>query len=262
MSAASTQGLSTASRPSVDPKGSPSCRPHRSPRATRAVLGVALLVPLTAAGCEVSVFGGAPVSLLGGGSVESGGEARACSEPDDARAARTAPGGCEDRCTIDVVAGTTDCEEVTLGAPHDGTARLDLHAADGLSMTLEICGPTGTVFELSDAAAPARSAHDATIALEGTTLRVDGTEGSGVETSRVTGWIPATGCVERTLVVADQLVYLVENDVGLCGPALLRLMPPSDAEGTPDALWHLALAGRVDGTASGGGLRRASLCFW
>ena len=88
MSAASTQGLSTASRPSVDPKGSPSCRPHRSPRATRAVLGVALLVPLTAAGCEVSVFGGAPVSLLGGGSVESGGEARACSEPDDARAAR------------------------------------------------------------------------------------------------------------------------------------------------------------------------------
>ena len=86
--------------------------------------------------------------------------------------------------------------------------------------------------------------------------------GSEVPSSTVESFVPESGCHERTVVISDQLVFLVEADAGLCGTGMLRIDPPIDAEGTPDARWYLALAGSIDGSASGSGVRSASLCFW
>lgn len=240
----------------------------------RVVTGLCLLGMAAAlapcAGCTISAFGSDPVNVFGGAEVApGGGAARACGEPDDARAARTREGGCGERCTIDVAAGTTDCETVTMGAPREGVATIDMHTADGVAITIEVCDPSGTAMHVADSptAAPGggdggTSSHNASLLLEGTTLTVRASAGSDIEASTVQGFVTTAGCTERTIVISDQIVFLVEQDAGLCGPGMLRIDPPTDAVGTRDALWYLATAGSVDGARSGSGLRSASLCFW
>jgi hypothetical protein len=230
----------------------------------RLCVGAAALL----AGCQISVMGGEPITLIGRSDVGSGGTTLACGEPDDARRAREADGGCPDACAIDVAAGTTDCENVRLDEVRQGVATIDLHDVDGAIITLEICDPTGVAFQIADSRTAdgdggdaGTSSHDAHVLLDGTTLHVHASEGSGVEPSTVSGWIPMAGCSTRTLVMEDQLVYLVEADAGVCGTGLLRVDPPADAEGSPDALWYFA-AGTIDGTQAGSGVRSARLCFW
>lgn len=238
---------------------------------------------LVAGGCEVSFFGGSPVTVISASGDSAGGtQARACGEPDDARRARQDAEACADRCVIRAAseeerAGAAgarfvtegDCDAVTLGAPSEGVATLDLGSADGVVLTVEICDPEGTVMQLADSpsAAPGGgdagdSAHDADVSLVDQALTVRASASTGVEPSTVQSFVPESGCHERTLVIADQIVFLVEPDAGLCGTGMLRIDPPVDAEGAPDARWYLALAGSVDGAAAGSGLRRASLCFW
>jgi hypothetical protein len=106
------------------------------------------------------------------------------------------------------------------------------------------------------------TSHDADVALDGTTLHLRAATNSDVDPSTVGSFVPETGCATRTLVVADQLAYLVESGAGLCGTGMLRIRPPTDEHGTPDALWYLALAGSVDGRTPGSGLRSVDLCFW
>jgi hypothetical protein len=46
------------------------------------------------------------------------------------------------------------------------------------------------------------------------------------------------------------------------GPHLLRIDPPTDAEGTPDALWHLGLnRSYANSTRTGTGTTVTTLCF-
>jgi len=45
----------------------------------------------------------------------------------------------------------------------------------------------------------------------------------------------------RTIEVMDSLVYLSDLERGLCGTSMLRIDPPTDAQGTPDSLWHLSV---------------------
>jgi hypothetical protein len=158
---------------------------------------------------------------------------------------------------------------VTMDAPRAGVATLDLSAADGVAITLQVCDPSEIVLHLSDSATgdadggdDGTSSHDASLLLEATTLTVRASEGSGVEASTVRGYVAETGCTERTIVLADQLAYLVEQDAGVCGRGMLRIAPPTDTEGTPDSLWYLALGGTVDRARSGSGLRAATFCFW
>ncbi|MDQ3038161.1 MAG: hypothetical protein M3Y87_37560 [Myxococcota bacterium] len=230
---------------------------------------VAVVIALCA-GCQVSFMGGDMVNVFGGSDVgTAGGPARSCGEPDDARLARTSEGGCGERCRIDVAAGTTDCETVTMGAPREGVAQLDLRSADGVAITIEVCDPQEVAMHIADSSTAdadggdaGTSSHDASLLLEGTTLTVRASEGSDLEPSTVQGYVAAQGCTERTIVISEQIVYLVEQDAGLCGPGMLRINPPTDAEGAPDSLWYLALAGTIDGARSGSGVRSASLCFW
>ena len=78
----------------------------------------------------------------------------------------------------------------------------------------------------------------------------------------MSGWVAETGCTTRTISLTDQLVYFAETEAGLCGPAMLRINPPTDEEGTPDALWHLALGRALEGDATGTVPRAIDLCFW
>jgi hypothetical protein len=55
---------------------------------------------------------------------------------------------------------------------------------------------------------------------------------------------------------------VVETGAGLCGNGMLRIDPPTDERGAPDARWYLSTGGSVDGRTSGSGVRSVSLCFW
>ncbi|UJR79933.1 hypothetical protein [Sandaracinus amylolyticus] len=232
---------------------------------------VIVLALALCAGCEVSFFGGEPVRFGGSdtGGIPAGAEARPCGEPDDARAARTNEDGCSERCRIEPGATEITCDAVTLGTPRENVATLDLGSSDGVVITLEICDPTGTVLQISDSPTAdadggdaGSSSHDADVMLVDTTLTVRASQSANLEPSSARNFVPASGCHERTIVIADQIVYLVEADAGLCGTGTLRIDPPTDDEGAPDAKWYLALGGTVDGAQSGNGLRGATLCFW
>lgn len=233
------------------------------------------------AGCEVSVFGSDPIVIIGEHS--SGGTewAHACEEPEASREARAAVAaddadgetGCTLRCVL-VGDGAGECDAATPSTGADGSERpgvleLDLHDHEGVILTVEICDPSGTVLQIGDSPTTAAaggdggtSSHDADLVLSGTTLTVRPATTAETQASEIAGWATATGCSTRTLVLSEQLVYLVENEAGLCGPGLLRIDPPTDAEGSPDARWYLATAGSIDGTQSGSGLRRVEACFW
>ena len=231
---------------------------------TACLLHVALLLSQ----CEISAFGSDPVVIGGDTSGSQGGHA--CAEPDDARVAREgAPDSCASHCHIDVANGTTDCDEVSLSEARPTLATLDMGSDDGVLLTLEICDPTGTAFQLSDSAGAhaggggdGSTSHDADVALDGTTLHLRAATNSEVEASSVSSWVGATGCTTRTIAVADQIAYLVDTGAGLCGTGMLRIDPPTDDHGHPDARWYLSLAGSVDGETAGSGVRSVDLCFW
>lgn len=224
-------------------------------------------------GCEVSVFGSEPMTVIPGSGIGVGGERAGdrCDEPDDARQAREgAADDCAAHCRIDVAAGTSDCgSEVALGAVRAGVATLDLSSADGVVLTLELCDPTGAPFQLSDSPTAratggdtGTSSHDADMLLDGTTLTLRAATTGQLEPSTIGGWVAAAGCTTRHVVVADQIAYLVEPGAGLCGRAMFRIDPPTDEEGTPDARWFLALDGSLDQERTGTGLRSVELCFY
>lgn len=227
-----------------------------------------LHIALMLSQCEISAFGSEPLVLGSDTSGSQGGHA--CAEPDDARSAREgAPGACASHCHIDVATHTTDCDEISLSEARPDLATLDMGSDDGVLLTLEICDPSGLVFQLSDSPTgradggdAGSTSHDADVALDGTTLHLRAATGSEVDPSTVSSFVTESGCSTRTVAVADQIAYLVESGAGLCGTGMLRIRPPTDERGRPDALWYLALAGSVDGETSGSGLRSVDLCFW
>ncbi len=224
-------------------------------------------------GCEVSVFGSDPIVIVPEGSTGGTREAHACEEPEDARHVREEG---EDACDVHCVIGEDElsgsaplsCSHVAAGA-RPGLYTIDMSSHDGIVLELEICDPTGTVFQVSDSITGApgggdagTSAHDADVLLSGTDLHLRASSTAAVPESVVASFVPATGCTTRRIVLSEQTLWLVDVGRGLCGSGVLRINPPIDAEGTPDALWHLATAGSVDGAASGSGLRSADICFW
>lgn len=218
--------------------------------------------------CEISAFGSDPLVIGGDTSGSQGGHA--CAEPDDARAAREeGPDGCASHCRIDVAAGTSDCDEIAFDAQRPGLATIDMSGDDGVLVTVEVCDPTGLVFQIGDSPTnhgdggdDGSTSHDADLALDGTTLHVRAASRSEIDPSTIASFVPASGCTTRTLALADQIAYLVESGAGLCGTGVLRVSPPTDDHGSPDALWYLSLAGSVDGRTAGSGLRSVELCFW
>lgn len=234
------------------------------------LLGAASCV--LASGCEVSLFGSEPITLAGGTSAGGTSSAYACEEPDAARLARTGVEE-EDHCVTRCRWESGQAFECRSAHPLEGVRsnvlELDLHDADGLLLTFEVCDPEGVALQLSDSVSGSSaggdagdSAHDADVILVGNTLHVRASSGAQTPPSQVENYVSEEGCSTRTLVISEQVAYLVDGERGLCGPGLFRIDPPTDAEGSPDARWYLGTEGSVDGGSEGSGLRSAELCFW
>jgi hypothetical protein len=234
-------------------------------RALCSWLVLALLVP----GCEVSLFGSDPIVVIGDNGAGSEG-GHACTEPDDARRAREEmPGSCAEHCRIDAIAGTTNCDEISLSAERPSLATLDMSSDDGVLMTFEICEPTGYVLQIGDSATTladggdsGSSSHNADVALVGTSMHLRAATTSSVAASTIESFLPEEECSTRTIIVSDQIAYMLETRRGLCGTGLFRINPPTDDHGAPDSLWYVSLAGSLDGTRPGSGVRSVDLCFW
>lgn len=233
-------------------------------------------------GCEVSVFGSEPIQLAGGVGPQTGGEAGACGEPEETRVARTrlASGepasGEESPCAYhcEIVEGAiteasrATCPLVTLD--DSGVAHIDMSRADALVARLAVC--TDSTLQLADSMGarsdgsddPATS-HDASLSLHAARLDLFPAHDGGLAISRVEGYVPeqATGgeCIVRTLEITDSVVFLPELERGLCGTSMLRIDPPTDTQGSPDSLWHLALGRSLDGAHTGATPPSVDLCF-
>lgn len=237
---------------------------------SRPLRRAALALSALLASCTVSVFGSDEITIIG--AQAPGGEGgQACSETDDARRAREDPERCVAHCAIGAggeLAG--GCSYLEASEERDGLVTLDMSEADGVVIELEVCDPSGVVFQIADSPTAdadggdgGTSSHDASVLLEGTTLHVRASEGSGIDPSEARNYVAATGCATRTLVIADRIAYMVDAERGLCGDAMFRIDPPDDTEGAPDSLFHIAIGSAVDGSATGGeGFRSAALCFF
>jgi hypothetical protein len=234
-------------------------------RALGCLLALAVLIP----GCEISLFGSDPIVVIGDNGAGSEG-GHACTEPDDAaRAREEMPDSCAEHCRIDVTAGTTNCDEISLSSERPTLATLDMSSDDGVLMTFEICEPAGYVLQIGDSATSradggdeGSTSHNADLALDGTSLRLRAATSSSVQPSTIEGFVPEGECSTRTIIVADQIAYLLDSRRGLCGTGMFRINPPTDDHGAPDSLWYVSLAGSLDGTRPGSGVRSVDLCFW
>jgi hypothetical protein len=234
-------------------------------------------------GCEVSVFGSEPIQIVGGAGPATGGENGACGEPEETRVARerladgeatsgeTSP--CAYHCVFEAGALTEasreSCPLVTTLA--SGAVRLDMSRADAIVARVEVCDDT--VLQLADSAGAKSdgtddetTSHDASVLLRAGTLDLYPAHDGGLSPSHVEGYVPEnTGgpseCIARTIELTDSVVFLHDLERGLCGTSMLRIDPPTDAQGAPDSLWHLALGRSLDGTVSGALPSSLELCF-
>jgi hypothetical protein len=250
--------------------------------APRASLTAILIVASLSLGCEVSVFGSEPVQILGGPGPAPGGESGSCGEPEETRRARerladgepasgeTSP--CAYHCVLEGGALTDEsrgtCSLATLD--EGGVVHLDMSRSDAIVARIEVCA--ATVAQLadssssrSDGADDPTSGHDASVVLHDGALDLYPAHDGGLSPSHVEGYVSAAegadACTTRTLELTDSVVYLHDLERGLCGTSMLRIDPPTDAQGTPDSLWHLALGRTLDGARTGAPPPRLDLCF-
>ncbi|MBI3179305.1 MAG: hypothetical protein HYZ27_06560, partial [Deltaproteobacteria bacterium] len=184
-------------------------------------------------------------------------------------------GACTYSCTVDVVAGTHDCAgpvtSITL-APGSGIATLDMSGRAGVELAISLCDPTGFTFHVADSPTCNGGGGDASTFNNDAEAHfnnqgdfyVIGNDYSPA-TARVLATLPGfapAGCSTNTFWVADQRFLSFEPCVDLTSPYLLRINPPADAEGPPDALWYLGFNQVHDGIyRPGTGLGQVSLCF-
>lgn len=195
-------------------------------------------------------------------------------------------GPCVERCRIEFTgAGFAlgpGCGTRVQGSrfsPPEAYLTLDMHGLTGLQMDLEACDPQGWLFHLADApgcvgslgdtpdGGVGQSSRDAQLFVLGDELRLipsDPHQPRNVSHYYLPQFLPLSGCATRTLWVADSFVQSTAPRCGLQqSDWALRIDPPSDAVGQPDALWYLALHG-VYGTGTnrtGRGLKWVELCL-
>ena len=184
---------------------------------------------------------------------------------------------CRQRCQIDLIRGTSDCTGAVTVLQHESArARLSINmsGARSLVMDVEICDPQGWVFHMSDSQTgngyggdSATSSNDAEFHLNAASPDVSmsvfasdlaqGRYGGAMQRHVFSG---ANGCVTRRILVADQQLA-TDDGLAMCDAALLRIDPPSDAEGTPDAMWWVSIGGTYNGSGrEGAGMQRMAFC--
>jgi hypothetical protein len=180
---------------------------------------------------------------------------------------------CALQCTIDAVASTTTCagrvSAIVQLAAGAGTFRLDMNGMNELSFTATICDPTGFVVHVGDS--PSNDGgggdannfqNDAETYLQQTAWQVFASDFMpGQLASKDV--VPIAGCTSPTVRILDQQVHVHgTSDVDVMSPFALRLNPPTDTQGPPDAIWFLGVNRTIgNATRSGTGLSKLDLCL-
>lgn len=194
--------------------------------------------------------------------------------PDGICCAPLPAGACRYECTADLLTGQTDCSgQVTLDEIASPMARftVDMTGMATLEVRLESCDPTGNWLDIADSPTcngfggdGSSSSNDAELHLSGGSVGLFANDfvTSPATTPLFTGSIPTTGCAERVFSIADQRVQSFSPCIDVQSPYALRLNPPLDMEGTPDARWYIGLNRVVSDTSrSGTGVESATFCL-
>jgi hypothetical protein len=212
----------------------------------------------------------------------SGGEA-----PGVAAAACAAPApevtDCRVRCTVDFDRHRTDCRgPITLDhTAHDyrtsrqALFRVDMRGYDELAVEIEACEPSGWVLHVGDSRSNDGWGGDMADFSNDAELHVNGApgllssqlyasdEGSGrlVRPADRREISLAGRCERHRYGFADQRVSY-DDGTAVCDPALLRVQPPTDREGSPDATWWVGVNRTIrGGERVGTGVTQAVLCL-
>jgi hypothetical protein len=186
--------------------------------------------------------------------------------------------------------GTLDCTgdvgQSGLTEVDGNRARLaiDMTTAAELRVAFEICDPSGYVFDIGDSSSNNGAggdagdfAHDAEVLIYDTDLTAFSSDLGYEQVSPGKGYHPlllsrpdylsALGCSVRSLHVRDQ--YIADADdptLRTQSPVALRIHPSTDAQGYPNAQWHIGVNRIVssrlgDRNRVGTGVTTVRLCF-
>lgn len=184
------------------------------------------------------------------------------------------PTPCAYTCEVDLVAGSTTCTGTVSGSVTTGTftATIDMSGREELEWTTTLCDPVDWVVHITDSPSgnggggdATQFSNDAEAQLVGTGLDVITNDlDPGGSASRIhtdPAYVPAAGCTTFTWTVRDQFFGSDLGAVAVSSPYILRIDPPTDPEGAPDALWYIGL-NRTYGSAArvGTGVTRSTLC--
>ncbi len=182
-------------------------------------------------------------------------------------------GKCRVRCSVDVVAGTTDCPPAVFSARRplvNGQGVLAAHLAGrrGLELTAHICNPKGFTLHVADSPSCngyggdfGSSTWDAELQLAGSGVALFGSDAvHGAKLYADPAFLKATGCQDVKLFVGDGTVLAEEPCMTVSSDNALRLNPPNDREGKPDSDWYIGMNRVVGGGRTGLGLERLTLC--
>lgn len=182
---------------------------------------------------------------------------------------------CSYQCAIDVLANSNTCSGAISASlmGSRGTAVIDMTGATELELRAMVCDPTEWVLHLGDSPTNDGSggdigstSNDAEMQLFfGTNYQVWGNDYvPGTKTlTNVLDAVATTGCSSLVVIARDQYVELVQpvTDV-VSSQYALRINPPVDTEGTPDALWYLGMNRTIGNMLRNGtGLQNVSLCL-
>ncbi len=183
---------------------------------------------------------------------------------------------CAVLCQIDPVAGTSDCGPPVSGlawsGPGRGTATIDMSGFTTLDLEVSACDPSGWSFVLADSPATDGFGGDSGLFSNDAELEIwsrrallnfsDDRPMPGPTSREIGRVLSATGCSTHVISVSDGRVSECAGGEYV-GMDSLRIDPPIDREGPPDALWYLGIqqtmSGRVDRV--GTGMTRLRLCF-
>jgi hypothetical protein len=179
---------------------------------------------------------------------------------------------CLYECTVNLEAGTSSCDgAVSVAAATSAMAgTIDMSGYHELSLSFEVCEPTQWVLHLADSDSSdgyggdaGTSSNDAELYLLGSDLYVWGSEAceSTEHFHLESNFAPSSGCSEHLITVQDQGIASVAHALSLSSPCLLRIDPPEDDEGTPDAVWHVGLNRTFLEPRTGTGLTSATFCL-
>ncbi len=188
-----------------------------------------------------------------------------------------AAGACSYRCTVDVAAGRHDCDDADAPAAVVSLVRglahleLDLSGRLGVELRLEVCNPAGPALHLADSSGAEGTGEDGGLWSNDAELLVDGRDlviwasdeapaGTPQPLRRSPGFF-TDACADRAIFVGDGQIASFDPCLSVTVPHLLRIDPPADSQGTPDARWFLAVGETVSGGHTGSGVRNVELCF-